>query len=153
MRRVGNLGKISVTLFLVIAGFHALIGVYHTFLFTTQGSQSMFSIAYGIPVSSADMQDRARALGADAIEVYSILLFGVGVISAWASWLTLRGLQLGFWLNVVAVGCAELAISYGLIAPGKLSGVNGYASPVLYALAVLSGIISLWLDKPAPVQS
>jgi hypothetical protein len=46
------------------------IGTYHTLLFGTQGPQSMFSSAYGIPVSTADMTDRARALGAGAIETY-----------------------------------------------------------------------------------
>jgi len=121
-----------------------MIGIYHTFLFTVHGSQSMFSIAYGIPVTTADMHDRARALGADAVEVYSILLFGAGIVSVWASWLMLQGQRLGFWLNTAAVGIAEFAILYGLIIPGQLSGANGYASLVLYALAVSVGGVGIW---------
>lgn len=144
MRRTNNFIRLSSILFIAIATFHVMIGVYHTFLFTVHGSQSMFSIAYGIPVTAADMHDRARALGADAIEVYSILLFGAGIISMWASWLMLRGQRLGLWLNIVAVGAAEFAILYGLIIPGQLSGVNGYASPVLYAFAVTAGVLGVW---------
>lgn len=144
MRQTNSFIKVSSALFIIIAIFHVMIGIYHTFLFTVHGSQSMFSIAYGIPVTAADMHDRARALGADAIEVYSILLFGAGVVSMWASWLMLHGQRLGFWLNTVAVGVAELAILYGLIIPGQLSGVNGYASPVLYVFALLAGVLGVW---------
>lgn len=148
MRRTNSFIKVSSILFIIIAAFHIMIGVYHTFLFTIHGSQSMFSIAYGIPVTGADMHDRARALGADAIEVYSILLFGAGVVSIWASWLMLRGQRLGFWLNTIAVGIAEFAILYGLIIPGQLAGANGYASPVLYVLAVLAGMLGVWKSFP-----
>jgi len=149
VQRTNSFIKISSILFILIAIFHVMIGVYHTFLFTVHGSQSMFSIAYGIPVTAVDMHDRARALGADAIEVYSILLFGAGIVSMWASWLMLRGQRLGFWLNAVAVGIAELAILCGLIIPGQLSGANGYASPMLYVLAVLVGVVGIWKSSVA----
>ena len=41
---------VGAVLFLLWALFHLAIGVYHTLLFATQGSQSLFSAAYGIQV-------------------------------------------------------------------------------------------------------
>lgn len=107
----------------------------------------MYTVAYGIPVSSDDMSDPARALGADAIAVYSILLFGVGVVSLWATVNAWRGRREGFWLNVVIVGIAEFAILYGLIIPGQLIGANGFISPIIYSLAVLFGLIGMWRNE------
>ncbi|HLV97471.1 MAG TPA: hypothetical protein VKT82_02235 [Ktedonobacterales bacterium] len=124
-------------LFLLWALFHMAIGVYHTLLFATQGSQSLFSAAYGIPVSAAEMRDPARLLGSDAIEVYSILLFGYGVLAIWATLLLLRGQRLGFWMNTILLLIAQLAVLYGLIIPGRLTGINAFADLVVYLLGVL----------------
>lgn len=132
---------LGAVIFALLAIFNIGIGTYHTVLFTAQGSQSMFSSAYGIPVSAAEMKDPARLLGSDAIEVYSILLGGYGVLSIWATIWSLRGQRSGLWLNTIMVGIAQVAIVYGLIIPGRLTGANAYAGVVLYILAVfLSGI-------------
>jgi hypothetical protein len=130
-------------MFGLLAIFNIAIGVYHTILFASQGAGSLFSAAWGIPVSAAEMRDSARLLGSDAIEVYSILLGGYGVLSLWATVASLRGQRSGFWLNTVMVGIAQLAILYGLIVPGRLAGANAYASIVLYLLGVLLGGISI----------
>ncbi len=83
--RTNTFIQIGAVIFIVWALFHIAIGAYHTFLFSTQGAQSLFSAAYGIPVSAVDMQDPARKLGSDAIEVYSVLLAGYGVLAVWAA--------------------------------------------------------------------
>jgi hypothetical protein len=127
-------------MFVLWAIFHIAIGAYHTVLFSTQGSGSLYSSAYGIPVSPADMQDPARALGSDAIEVYSVLLAGYGVLAIWGTILALRGQYLGWWLNTILLGVAGLAYVYGLIVPGQLTAGNAYAGPVLYAL----GVVFMW---------
>jgi hypothetical protein len=128
---------IGAVIFLLWALFHMAIGVYHTLLFGLQGSQSLFSAAYDIPVSAAEMHDPARLLGSDAIEVYSILLFGYGVLAIWATLLILRGQRLGFWMNTILLGIAQLAVLYGLIIPGRLTGINAFADLVFYLLGVL----------------
>lgn len=135
--------KFAAVAFGLLAVFNIAIGVYHTILFASQGSGSLFSAAYGIPVTAADMRDSARLLGSDAIEVYSILLGGYGALSLWATVASLRGQRSGFWLNTVMVGIAQLAILYGLILPGRLTGPNAYAGIVLYLLGVLFGGIGL----------
>ena len=135
-------------MFVLWAVFHMAIGVYHTLLFSTQGPQSMFTTAYGMPLTAGDMEDPARLLGADAIEVYSILLFGYGVLGIWATVLLLQGQRLGFWLNTVMMGIAQIAVLYGLIIPGQLTGPNAYADLALYILGVtLSGIGLFRLHK------
>jgi hypothetical protein len=135
--------KLGAVTFGLLAIFNIAIGTYHTILFTFQGSQSLFTAAYGIPVSTADMSDSARLLGSDAIEVYSILLGGFGLLSVWATIGSLRGRRSGFWLNTFVLGIAQIAILYGLVIPGRLTGANAYAGFVLYALGVLLGGISL----------
>lgn len=135
--------KLGAAMFGLLALFNIAIATYHTILFTSQGSQSLFSAAYGIPVSAAEMKDSARLLGSDAIEVYSILLGGYGVLSVWATLASLRGQRSGFWINTVMVGIAQFAILYGLVIPGRLTGANAYAGLVLYLLGVLFGAISL----------
>ncbi len=72
-------------------------------------------------------------------EVYSILLGGYGVLSIWATIWSLRGQRSGFWLNTIMLGIAQLAIVYGLIIPGRLTGPNAYARLVLYLLGVVLG--------------
>jgi hypothetical protein len=139
--------KIGSALFGLLALFHISIGAYHTVLYATLGRVSMFTDAYGIAASPADMQDPARFLGSDAIEVYSVLLLGYGVLSLWAIALTLRGDRLGFWLNTIIVGVAEVAITYALVLPGHLTGANGWASPVMYALAVIATGIGVWRQR------
>ena len=136
--------KLGAVFLLLWAVFHIAIGVYHTVLFSTQGPQSMFSTAYGKQVTAADMEDPARLLGAHAIEVYSILLFGYGVLGIWATVLMLKGQRLGFWLNTVMMGIAQLAILYGLIIPGQLTGANAYVDLALYLLGVLLGGIGFF---------
>ena len=54
--------KFGAVLFMLWAVFHMAIGAYRTLLFGTQGSQSMFSIAYGKQITAADMEDPARSL-------------------------------------------------------------------------------------------
>jgi hypothetical protein len=139
--KTNGLITIGAVMFMLWALFHMAIGVYHTLLFSIQGSQSMFSSAYGIPVSAAEMHDPARLLGSDAIEVYSILLFGYGVLAIWATLIMVRGRRFGFWMNTILLGIAQLAVLYGLIIPGRLTGVNAFADLVLYLLGVIvSGI-------------
>lgn len=82
---------IGAVMLILWAVFHIAIGVYHTLLFSTQGPQSLFSVAWGITVNPADMEDPARLLGSRAIEVYSVLLFGYGVIAIWATVIMLQG--------------------------------------------------------------
>jgi len=89
------------------------------------------------------MADPARALGADAIEVYSILLAGYGLLSIGATVWMLRGHRSGFWINALFVGISQLAILYGLIIPGQLGGLNGYIGPALYVLGVALGAMGL----------
>jgi hypothetical protein len=129
--------------FALLALLNLAIGTYHTVLFGTQGPQSMFSSAYGLPVSAADMTDRARALGAGAIETYSLLLVGYALLSLWATRSMLRGRRSGFWLNVVFVGISQLAVMYGLIIPGHLGGANAYMGPALYVLGVTMSAVGL----------
>jgi hypothetical protein len=143
MQKTGIFVRISSVLFGLTALFHIMIGVYHAFLFGTQGPQSMYTVAYGMPISSRDMLDPARALGAGAIVVYSLLLLGVGVVSIYAAANAWRGRREGLWLNVVMVGIAEFAIVYGLILPGQLTGANAYISPLIYVLAVIFGLIAI----------
>ena len=135
--------KLSAIMFGLLALFNIAIGIYHSALFTFQGSQSLFTTAYGIPVSATDMKDPARLLGSDAIEVYSILLGGYGVLSIWATIVSLRGQGSGFWLNTLMVGISQLAILYGLVLPGRLTGANAFVGFVLYGLGVVLGGISL----------
>lgn len=139
--RRNGLITLGAAMFLLWALFHAAIGVYHTLLFGIQGPQSLYSAAYGIPVSATDMHDPARLLGSDAIEVYSILLLGYGVLAIWGTLLILRGNRSGFWMNTIMLGIAQLAVLYGLIIPGRLTGVNAFADLVLYLLGVLATAI------------
>lgn len=135
--------KLSALPFGLLALFNLAIGVFHTVLFTFQGSQSLFVTAYDIPVTALEMRDPARLLGSDAIEMYSILLGGYGMLSIWATIESLRGHRYGFWLNTVMGGMAQIATLYALIIPGRLSGPNAYASLVLYTVGVLLGGLSL----------
>ncbi len=135
--------KLGAAMFGLVALFNLAIGTYHTILFASQGSQSLFSAAYGIPVTAADMRDSARLLGSDAIEMYSILLGGYGALSIWATIETLRGRRFGFWLNTFVLGITQIATLYALVIPGRLTGANAYASFVLYGLGVLFGAIGL----------
>jgi hypothetical protein len=135
--------KISAVVFGLLALFNLAIGIYHTILFTFQGSPSLFSIAYGIRVTATDMKDPARLLGSDAIEMYSILLGGYGALSLWSAIESWRGLRAGFWLNAFIVGIAQIATLYALVIPGRLTGANAYASFVLYGLAILLGAVSM----------
>jgi hypothetical protein len=130
-------------LFVLLAVLNLAIGTYHTVLFSTQGPGSLFSSAYGIPVSAADMTDRARALGAAAIETYSMLLAGYGLLSLWATGVMLRRRWMGLWINAVFLGISQLAVIYGLIVPGHLGGANAYLGPLLYVLGVPVSAIGL----------
>lgn len=141
--RTNTFAVLGALMFALLAIFNIAIGTYHTVLFTFYGPQSLFSSAYGIPVSAADMKDPARLLGSDAIEVYSILIGGYGVLSVWATLRTLRGQHSGFWINAVMIGIAQLAVVYGLIVPGRLTGANAYVGLVLYVLGVVLGGIGL----------
>ncbi len=135
--------KLAGLMFGLLAIFNLAIGTFHTILFTVQGSQSLFSTAYGIPVTAADMRDSARLLGSDAIEMYSILLGGCGALSLWATIEILRGRRLGFWLNTFMLGITQIATLYALVIPGRLTGANAFASFVLYGLGVLLGAIGM----------
>jgi hypothetical protein len=145
--------RIGAVLFVLVAILNLAIGTYHTVLFAAGGSRSMFSSAYGIPVTAVDMADPARALGADAIEVYSILLAGYGLLSIGATVWMLRGHRSGFWINALFVGISQLAIVYGLIIPGQLGGLNGYLGPALYIVGVALSAMGLTVagaSAPAP---
>lgn len=120
--------------------FHLAIGVYHTVLFA-QAPANLFTVAYGIPITTTAMTDPALRLGSDAIEVYSLLLGGCGIVVVLATILALRGQRVGLWLNTIVPGIASLAYLYGLILPGQLTGVNAWAGPAVYLL----GIGLLWL--------
>lgn len=135
--------KLGAAMFGLLALFNLAIGTYHTILFASQGSQSLFSAAYGIAVTAADMKDSARLLGSDAIEMYSILLGGYGALSLWATIESLRGRRFGVWLNVFMVGVAQIATLYALVIPGRLTGANAYVTFVLYGLGALLCGISL----------
>jgi hypothetical protein len=141
---------VGAVLFALAALLNLAVGAYHTVLFATQGPQSMFSVAYRIPVTAAEMGDPARALGAGAIETYSVLLAGYGLLSLWATGAMLRGRRSGFWLNAAFLGIAQLAVVYGLIVPGHLGGANGYMGPALYALGVAASAVGLALANAAP---
>src|SRR5262245_46396448 len=106
---------VGALLFALAALLNLAVGAYHAVLFGTRGPQSMYSVAYRIPVAAADMADRARALGAGAVATYSVLLAGYGLLSLWATAAMLRGRRAGFWLNAVFGGIAQLAVAYGLI--------------------------------------
>src|SRR5262249_17377675 len=134
---------VGALLFALLAVLNLAIGAYHTVLFATRGPASMYSSAYGIPVSAADMTHRARALGAGAIETYSLLLVGYGLLSLGATGALLRGRWLGFWLNAVFVGVSQLAVIYGMIIPGHLAGANAYAGPLLYVLGIAVSAVGL----------
>jgi hypothetical protein len=141
--------RLGAVMFGLLAIFYLAIGTYHTILFTFQGSPSLFSIAYGIPVNASDMKDSARLLGSDAIEMYSILLGGYGALSIWATIESLRGRRFGFWVNTFMIGVAQVATLYALVIPGRLSGANAFASFVLYGLGVLLGGISVARERRA----
>jgi hypothetical protein len=129
--------------------FHIAIGVYHTILFA-QVPVNLYTVAYGMPVPEAAMSDPALRLGASAIEVYSVLLAGCGIVAIWAAILARRGQLVGLWLATILPGIASLAYLYGLILPGQLGGANAWAGPVIYLL----GITSLWLGFPrSPVAA
>lgn len=128
--------------------FHVASGVYHTTLFATAGSQSLYSMAYGIPVTASDMQDPARLLGSDAIEVYSVLLFGYGVLALLAAVLILRVQHLGFWLMTVMGAIAQWAVLYGLVFQGRLSGANAYTDLVLYGCTSDSVVLESGAGAP-----
>lgn len=115
--------KIGIVLLGLWAVFHIAIGVYHTILFA-QAPVNLYTLAYGIPVPKAAMGDPALRLGADAIEVYSVLLAGCGIVALWAAVLARRGRPVGLWLATVVPGIASLAYLDGLIAPGQLTGAN-----------------------------
>lgn len=133
----------------LVALLNLAVGTYHTMLFATQGPLSMFTVAYGIEdIRAPDMTDRAHALGASAVVVYSMLLAGYGLLSLWATVTMVRGRWSGFWLNAIFVGISQLAVLYGLIIPGVLSGANGFTGPALYVVGIMASTIGLRLPSP-----
>lgn len=132
--------RVGAALMGIWALFHLTIGVYHTVLFA-RAPANLFTVAYGIPVAGTAMTDPALRLGSDAIEVYSLLLGGCGIVVVLGTVLALRGQRAGLWLDTIVPGIASLAYLYGLILPGQLTGVNAWAGPVVYLL----GVVFLWL--------
>ena len=55
--------RLGAVMFGLLALFNIAIGTYHTILFTSQGSQALFSKAYGIPVSAARHEGSGPAVG------------------------------------------------------------------------------------------
>jgi hypothetical protein len=143
---------LGAALFTLWGLFHLAIGVYHTILFATQGSMSLFTVAYRIPLVPADLTDPARQLGSDAIEVYSILLGGYGIVAILAAVMSVRRQRIGLWLNTIGPGIASAAYVYGLIIPGRLTGANAWTGPIIY----LVGVACLWIGfsrLPQPAQA
>lgn len=118
---------------------HLAVGVYHTILFA-QDPMNLFTVAYHVTVPSNAADDPALRLGSDAIEVYSVLLAGAGLVTLLATIMAVRGRPTGPWLAPLVAGVASLAYIYGLILPGQLTGPNAWTGPILY----LVGVGALW---------
>lgn len=72
-----------------------------------------------------------------------LLVLGVGVGLNW------RNSPLGYWLNLLVAGAADLGLIIFLLMPGYMALVDGWPGPLLWALAALFSTLGL-LNQNSP---
>lgn len=103
----------------------------------------------GSAVPAAELPDVSGGVVGAVLAFHSWNLLWIGllvvVVGLRLNW---TNRPIGYWLNAVVVGAADIGLIVTLLVPGYMTWSDGWPGPVLWFLAVVFSTIGL-LQKPA----
>ena len=105
-----------------------------------QGADPFLQAQTGIPglqLESASSVGTASTAAARVFAFHSFNLIWLGVFtSVIAAAMNWNNSSIGFWLNMVLVGCTDLGLALFLVIPGLMAVEDAWIGPVLFVIAL-----------------
>lgn len=141
--------KIGATFYILWGLLHIVGGAALLQQLSAEGVTGVLA-SLGTAVPPAELPVVSGGVTAAVLAFFAFNWVWIGlVVLAVGIWLNWHNSRLGYWLNLMVAGAADLGLLIFLLLPGYMAVTDGWPGPLLWLLAVVFSTIGL-LSQPSP---
>lgn len=135
-----KLSRAGAVFYMLWGALHVMLGIMILHTIFSEGAAAMLEF-FGLKGEVQLVTEALNVIGSlGAQHAANLAIFGIIAIAI-ALKLNWHSSSLGFWLNLLMLGLADIAFIIAFFIPGYIQGVAGVMGPVLFLLgAVFTGL-------------
>lgn len=135
-----KVSRVGAVFYILWGVMHIMVGIMILHIRSSQGVPAMLGF-FGLRGGAALSSEAGNVIGSLGMQhAANLAIFGIAAIFI-AVTMIWKGEVLGFWLNFIVLGLADIAFIIAFFIPGYIRGVAGVMGPVLFVLgALFSGL-------------